>query len=73
MDTEIYRKMYDRLFNAATDAIAVLESEGEMTAKVVLMKAQRTVEEMFLYADSEDRNTIEASESKKRIDTELFF
>ena len=44
-----------------------------MTAKVVLMQAQRTVEEMFLEADSEDRNTIEASESKKRIDTELFF
>ena len=44
----IYRRMYARLFNRVTDAIIILEREGEQAAKMALILAQRETERMFM-------------------------
>ena len=38
---EIYKKMYYRLFNAITDALAALEQQNFGTAAEILRQAQR--------------------------------
>ncbi len=48
MENEIYRKMYDRLFNRVSDAITLLEQEGEQRAKQILLRGQIEVEEIYL-------------------------
>ncbi len=53
MEEAIYRKMYSRLFNRVTDAIAVLEAEGETEAKQRLIQAQLETEELYLSSEEE--------------------
>ena len=53
MEETIYRKMYSRLFNRVTDAIAVLETEGETEAKQRLIQAQLETEELNLSSEEE--------------------
>ncbi len=48
MEEDVYRKMYLRLFNRVTDAIAVLEQAGEREASTILILAQRESEQMFI-------------------------
>ena len=43
----MYRKMYIRLFNAATDAIAHIEEQNFGIARELLMEAQRECEEIY--------------------------
>ena len=51
---EIYKKMYYRLFNAITDALAALEQQNFGTAAEVLQQAQIDSEELYLDAEDED-------------------
>ena len=44
----LYKKLYLKLFNAVTDAIALVDEGRPMTAKDVLIMAQHDCEELFI-------------------------
>ena len=44
----LYKKLYLKLFNAVTDAIALVDEGRPMTAKDVLILAQQDCEELFI-------------------------
>ena len=50
----MYRKMYIRLFNAATDAIANIEEQNFGIARELLMEAQRECEEIYMEESQKD-------------------
>ena len=50
----MYRKMYIRLFNAATDAIAHIEEQNFGIARELLMEAQRECEEIYMEESQKD-------------------
>ncbi|MBD5153632.1 MAG: hypothetical protein HDT15_00780 [Oscillibacter sp.] len=57
--TELYKKMYHRLFNAITDALRLLEEGNIWGAKKLLMDAQGETEEMYIsYEDNKDSDKI---------------
>lgn len=49
-----YKKMYFRLFNAATDAIRLIEAGELFSAKERLIFAQQETEEMYISAEDEE-------------------
>ena len=51
---EIYKKMYYRLFNAITDALAALEQQNFGTAAEILRQAQIDSEELYLDAEDDE-------------------
>jgi hypothetical protein len=46
-----YEKLYRILFNGITDALEVLDKEGDLSAKLALIRAQRAAEEYYIEAD----------------------
>ena len=46
-----YEKLYRILFNGITDALEVLDKEGDLSAKLALIRAQRAAEEHYIEAD----------------------
>ena len=50
---EIYEKMYYRLFNGVTDALAAMEQQNFGTAAQLLRDTQSACEEMLLDAEDE--------------------
>ena len=44
----LYKKLYLKLFNAVTEAIALVDEGRPMTAKDVLIMAQQDCEELFI-------------------------
>ena len=46
-----YKSMYLRLFNAVTDALALLQRDNTVGALLLLIEAQREVEETYISAD----------------------
>lgn len=44
----LYKKFYLKLFNAVTEAIALVDEGRPMTAKDVLILAQQDCEELFI-------------------------
>ena len=44
-ELELYKNMYHRVFNAATDVIRISEDD---TAKRILIKAQQDAEEIYI-------------------------
>ena len=57
--TELYEKMYHRLFNAITDALRLLEEGNIWEAKKLLMDVQGETEEMYMsYEDDKDSDKI---------------
>ena len=53
-EMEIYKKMYYRLFNSITDALAALEQQNFGAAAEILRQAQIDSEEIYLDAEDED-------------------
>ena len=45
---KIYKKLYLYLFNKVTHAIRMLEQQRYEEAKVILIDAQRTCEELYM-------------------------
>ncbi len=57
--TELYKKMYHRLFNVITDALRLLEAGNIWDAKKLLMDAQCETEEMYIsYEDDKESDNI---------------
>lgn len=52
-EMEIYEKMYYRLFNGVTDALAAMEQQNFGTAAQLLRDTQSACEEMLLAAEDE--------------------
>lgn len=50
----MYQKMYHLMFNAATDALRLLEEGNVWDAKKVLMDAQCAAEEIYISAEDGD-------------------
>lgn len=44
----VYKKLYTRMFNAATDALRALEQGNILEAKVILTEAQQRAEEDYI-------------------------
>ena len=44
----LYKKLYLKLFNAVTDALALIDEGRPLTARDKLINAQRDCEELFL-------------------------
>ena len=53
-EMEIYKKMYYRLFNSITDALAALEQQNFGATAEILRQAQIDSEEIYLDAEDED-------------------
>ena len=69
MEERIYKRMYLRLFNAVTDAVAILEKAGECEARERLILGQRETERMFI----EDENTgVDSNRPKKTLTADQF-
>ena len=49
----LYKKLYLKLFNAVTDAIALVEEGRPMTAKDMLISAQQDCEELYIRQEEE--------------------
>ena len=62
MEERIYKRMYLRLFNAVTDAVAILEKAGEREARERLILGQRETERMFI----EDESTESMQTGRKK-------
>lgn len=57
LDTyEMYQKMYLRMFNAATDALRLLDTGNVWDAKKTLMDAQCDAEEIYISAEEGEEN-----------------
>ena len=54
MEEQIYKRMYLRLFNAVTDAVAILEKADERKARERLILGQQEAEQMYI----EDESTV---------------
>lgn len=52
MEEQIYKRMYLRLFNAVTDAVAILEKADERKARERLILGQQEAERMFIEDES---------------------
>ena len=55
-----YKAMYFHLFNATTDAIEQIDCKFPLVARDLLVEAQRETEEMYLLAESEELDEIDA-------------
>ena len=49
-----YEKLYHVMFNAATDAVRMLEEQNYGLAKEQLRKAQELCEELYINEDTEE-------------------
>ena len=50
----MYKKMYTRLFNAVTDALAYMGEQNWGIAREVLMEAQQVCEEIYIEKEEEE-------------------
>ena len=51
---QIYKEMYYHLFNAMTDALALMEQQNYGMAVQRLMQAQQETEELYLEAGEQE-------------------
>ena len=54
----MYQKMYHLMFNAATDALRLLEAGNIWDAKKTLMDAQCAAEEIYISAEEDAENAV---------------
>lgn len=54
----MYKKMYHLMFNAATDALRLLEEGNVWDAKKVLMDAQCEAEEIYISAEEDEEDNV---------------
>ena len=50
----MYRKMYTRMFNAATDALEMIEQQNFGKAREILIAAQQACEEIYMEEEEEE-------------------
>ena len=50
----MYREMYHRMFNAATDALNEMDRQNFGAARDVLISAQQACEEIYMESDEEE-------------------
>ena len=50
----MYRKMYTQMFNAATDALEMIEQQNFGKAREILIAAQQACEEIYMEEEAEE-------------------
>ena len=50
----MYRKMYTQMFNAATDALEMIEQQNFGRAREILIAAQQVCEEIYMEEEEEE-------------------